>query len=165
MSKAICYLNNKSEKIDVIVTFSQTRLGVIVKADIIELPPGLHGFHIHKSGDMTKGCDSACDHWNPFDKLHGSASSLERHAGDLGNIEAGKKYRYFLKDVSISGATNPRKNLLGRSIIIHGDEDDLGLTEHPLSKTTGNSGKRIACSIIGLLDDSCISASGKTRKH
>ena len=162
MSKAICYL--KGENINVIVTFFQTRSGVIIKADVSDLPSGKHGFHIHKSGDMTNGCESACDHWNPFNKAHGGSSGNERHAGDLGNIEKGIKYRYFLKDVSISGATNPKKNLLGRSVIIHADEDDLGLTEHPLSKTTGNSGKRSACSIIGLLDDSCISASGKTRK-
>ena len=40
-------------------------------------------------------------------------------------------------------------NIIGRGLIIHEDEDDCGTTEHPLSKTTGNSGKRIACAVIG----------------
>jgi Cu-Zn family superoxide dismutase len=165
MSKAICCLIN--ENINVIVSFSQTYRGIIIKADVIDLPPGKHGFHIHRSGNLLKGCDSACDHWNPFNKEHGSAIGEERHAGDLGNIEKGKKYKYFLKGLSISGSTNPKKNLLGRSVIIHADEDDLGLTDHPFSKTTGNSGKRIICAIIGLLDDSrnSASAAGKTRKR
>jgi len=40
--------------------------------------------------------------------------------------------------------------ILGRSIIIHQDEDDLGLGNHEDSKTTGHSGARIACSVIGI---------------
>ncbi|MFN9906855.1 MAG: superoxide dismutase family protein [bacterium] len=33
---------------------------------------------------------------------------------------------------------------------IHSGTDDLGLGNHELSKTTGNSGDRIACGVIGL---------------
>ena len=40
--------------------------------------------------------------------------------------------------------------IIGRSIIIHEDEDDLGLGNFEDSKTTGHSGKRIACSVIGI---------------
>ena len=43
--------------------------------------------------------------------------------------------------------------ILGRSIIIHEDEDDLGLGEFKDSKTTGHSGSRIACSLIGISKD------------
>jgi Cu-Zn family superoxide dismutase len=39
---------------------------------------------------------------------------------------------------------------VGRSIIIHEDEDDLGLGNKEDSKTTGHSGARIACSVIGI---------------
>jgi Cu-Zn family superoxide dismutase len=41
------------------------------------------------------------------------------------------------------------RDLWGRSLIIHADEDDLGLGSHEDSKTTGHSGARIACAIIG----------------
>jgi Cu-Zn family superoxide dismutase len=34
-------------------------------------------------------------------------------------------------------------------VIVHADEDDLGRGEAEDSKTTGHSGKRIACAIIG----------------
>jgi hypothetical protein len=40
-------------------------------------------------------------------------------------------------------------DLYGRSIIVHEDRDDLGKGPHEDSKTTGHSGKRIACAIIG----------------
>ena len=43
--------------------------------------------------------------------------------------------------------------ILGRSIIIHQDEDDLGLGGFDDSKTTGHSGSRIACSVIGISKD------------
>jgi Cu-Zn family superoxide dismutase len=41
---------------------------------------------------------------------------------------------------------------LGRALIIHEDEDDLGLGDFPDSKTTGHSGVRIGCAIFGRAD-------------
>lgn len=41
-------------------------------------------------------------------------------------------------------------SIVGRSVVVHADEDDLGKTNHPDSLKTGNSGKRVACGIIGL---------------
>jgi Cu-Zn family superoxide dismutase len=40
-------------------------------------------------------------------------------------------------------------DFFGRSVIVHADPDDLGRGPHEDSKTTGHSGKRIACAIIG----------------
>jgi hypothetical protein len=34
-------------------------------------------------------------------------------------------------------------------VIVHADEDDLGLGGHELSATTGNAGDRLACGVIG----------------
>lgn len=36
-----------------------------------------------------------------------------------------------------------------RGIVLHSGEDDLGLGNSPLSNTTGNSGERSACGVIG----------------
>ena len=41
-------------------------------------------------------------------------------------------------------------DIIGRSIIIHEDEDDLGLGSYNDSHITGHSGARIACSVIGI---------------
>jgi len=43
--------------------------------------------------------------------------------------------------------------ILGRSIIIHADKDDLGLGTFEDSKSTGHSGTRIACALIGISKD------------
>lgn len=40
-------------------------------------------------------------------------------------------------------------DLLGRSFVVHADEDDLGKGGFPDSKVTGHSGARIACALIG----------------
>ena len=74
----------------------------------------------------------------------------ERHVGDLGNVEAKEDgtANYYREDqlVHLSGEFS----VLGRSCVVHADEDDLGLGGHELSKTTGNAGARLACGVIGI---------------
>ncbi len=128
------------------VVFQAERRGIRVRAEFTKLPPGLHGFHIHKAGDLRgSGCAGACEHWSPTPAVHGGAPEHggERHTGDLGNIEGPACVRtYFLRGVHPS-------DLYGRSMIVHADPDDLGRGNAPDSKTTGNSGARIACAVIG----------------
>jgi len=131
------------------VTFEQSESGVIVRACFSQLPPGEHGFHIHKAGDLRgEGCKGACDHYHVGPpSVHGDAPNPSqndpRHTGDLGNIsDAPCQKIYELKGVQMS-------DLYGRSVIVHADRDDLGKGNFPDSKTTGHSGSRIACAIIG----------------
>lgn len=143
--KAISVLNNG------IINFEELPNGKTkIKGIINNLKPGKHGFHIHKSGNTTKGCDSMCDHYNPFNKNHGDINVKERHVGDLGNITADENgiAKINLEDdlIKLRGPYS----VIGRGLIVHEDPDDLGLTNHPLSKTTGNSGKRIDCGIIAI---------------
>jgi superoxide dismutase, Cu-Zn family len=111
---------------------------------------GLHGFHIHEYGDMSEQCQSMCAHFNPTHKNHGCPGAKERHVGDLGNLRTDSTGRatYQTRD-SVIKLTGTRSNIIGRGLVIHADEDDCGLTDHPESLTTGNSGKRIACAVIG----------------
>lgn len=51
--------------------------------------PGKYGFHVHSVGDMSSGCTSAKEHYNPTNKSHGAPSDANRHVGDLGNVNAG----------------------------------------------------------------------------
>ena len=129
------------------VVASDTIQGLQLTATFTRLPPGKHGFHIHVAGDLRgEGCLGACAHWHVGQKAnHGpySTRTVERHTGDLGNIEfTDRPYRYVLKGVKA-------RDLWGRSLIVHADEDDLGLGVHDDSKTTGHSGARIACALWG----------------
>nr|AXS01071.1 sod [Spodoptera frugiperda granulovirus] len=106
------------------------------------LPFGCHGLHIHEFGDTSNGCTSAGEHLNPHHQPHGGQFSAQRHLGDLGNVCAStfEKIDHML---SLYG----KHSILGRSIVVHTMEDDLGLS----GDETGNSGGRLACGIIGVV--------------
>jgi Cu-Zn family superoxide dismutase len=144
MEKAVAVFNTRSVKGTVL--FSNRKNGLYIEAEFTQLPRGLHGFHIHKAGDLRgEGCKLACDHYHKGPPCnHGgppSSKGKERHTGDLGNVEEGR-YTYTLYDVTVN-------DILGRSVIIHADADDYGLGGKEDSLTTGHSGARIGCAVIG----------------
>jgi superoxide dismutase, Cu-Zn family len=124
---------------------------LMVKYLIKGLKDGLHGFHIHKYGDMTQGCASGCEHFDTNNSHHGGPHSSTRHAGDLGNILS--QNGLASGSVTVDGiSVNPKKNnsVIGRMIVIHKDPDDLGRGNTDDSLTTGSAGERIACAVIGI---------------
>lgn len=81
--------------------------------------------------------------WNAADVLH-------RHVGDLGNIDAASdKAIIDITDKQISLYSNSKCCIMGRSVVVHADTDDLGRGGFPDSKTTGHAGGRLACGVIG----------------
>ena len=151
--RAICVLHENKNGVTGKVFFSQNKNSSKVKVEyeIYGLSDGKHGFHVHEYGDVTDNCMSACSHFNPFGKVHGGRKSKERHVGDLGNIisknNVAKGYFY---DKIISLKFNKKNCIVGRSIVVHEDEDDLGKGGNEESLKTGNAGKRLACGVIGL---------------
>lgn len=137
-----------------VVSFEQAAEGGLTRiaGTIKGLKPGKHGFHIHQFGDLSDGCVTAGPHFNPFNKTHGAFEDEDRHLGDLGNIMADKngvaQIKLECNLVSLVG----EHSVLGRSVIVHADEDDLGKGGHELSLTTGNAGARLACGVIGLAE-------------
>lgn len=127
--KAVAIL---SEKVDGIVYFEQIEeeSPTQVTAYFIDLPAGKHGFHIHEFGDHSNGCTSAGAHYNPLNTTHGSPYDSIRHVGDMGNVVSkGEKETFFsLVDDSISLVG--KYSVIGRSIVIHENEDDLGKGGH-----------------------------------
>merc|ERR1711941_196034 len=74
----------------------------------------------------------------------------ERHAGDLGNVTAGEDGVAKLDITDSMISLTGERSVLGRTMVIHADVDDLGQGGHELSKTTGNAGGRLACGVIGI---------------
>ena len=44
-------------------------------------------------------------------------------------------------------------SIVGRAMVVHAGEDDLGLGGDSGSRASGNAGARVACCIIGLTDE------------
>jgi Cu-Zn family superoxide dismutase len=153
-------------KLKGIIQFSQQHPNdlTFVKVSLQNFPKnGSFGFHVHQYGDLTDGCTSTCNHFNPYDRKHGSLGlhSVDRHVGDLavpgGNLNSDKNGNVVISfyDDLISLYPNERC-IIGRSIVIHQNPDDLGryrninTPEGIESGKTGNAGKRIFCAIIGI---------------
>ncbi|CAL5436165.1 unnamed protein product [Camellia sinensis] len=172
--KAVAVLKGNS-KVEGVVTLSQDDGGpTTVNVRVTGLAPGPHGFHLHEYGDTTNGCISTGiivilflyvigAHFNPYKKTHGAPKDEIRHAGDLGNIIANSD---GVAEIPLSGPNA----VIGRALVVHELEDDLGKGNsslgmamdnlpcgypwrpnpntwcgQELSLTTGNAGGRLAC--------------------
>ena len=115
----------RTDKVEGEVVASSAPGGVHLVATFTKLPPGPHGFHIHKAGDLRgEGCQGLCEHYDIGHHVHGGSptSNGERHTGDLGNIELKEGKKQMRKTYELKGVTV--QELWGRSVIVHEDEDD-----------------------------------------
>jgi len=112
------------------------------------LAPGKHGFHVHSNGDLSSACVGAGGHFNPFNKSHSGPTSSERHVGDLGNVEADGSGNVVTEIVDNQATVDGNINIIGKAIVIHEGEDDLGQGGDSGSLATGNAGGRAGCCLI-----------------
>ncbi|MBI3770036.1 MAG: superoxide dismutase family protein [Deltaproteobacteria bacterium] len=126
------------------VTFTQKGDRVEVVANVKNLTPGKHGIHVHEKGDCSASdASSAGGHFAPGGGQHAGPTDPKRHAGDLGNLEAGADGSATLTTTTdMLHVGSGDHDVIGRAIIIHGDPDDLA------TQPSGNSGGRIACGVI-----------------
>jgi Cu-Zn family superoxide dismutase len=145
--EAVCVVvSTEGSQCKGVVRFQATEDGQVkIGAALGGLKPNQkHAIHIHQFGDITDlSGASAGGHYNPEGKPHGLPPSKERHAGDLGNLQAdgsgNAKYELVVDNISI-GADH---SILGRAIVIHALPDDGG-------QPTGNAGARIGFGVIGI---------------
>lgn len=128
-----------------VVTFTKIARGIHVEATVTGLTAGKHGFHIHQYGNLTSPDGEAAGyHFNPTGARHAGPGATQRHVGDLGNITAKRtgaaKYSVVNERLTFAGPNS----ILGRSVVVHADGDDL------LTAPLGRAGKRLAVGVIGV---------------
>lgn len=122
---------------------------VHVDVRVSGLTPGLHGFHIHEKGDCSApDASSAGGHFNPGGRGHGDPAQADHHAGDFGNLNADASGTATLQlsfpTSQVALAKDAPNSIIGKGLIVHANADDYK------TQPTGNSGKRVACGVIGL---------------
>ena len=129
--------------------FTQNGDQITLTIEIQNASPGIHGVHIHESGDCSSpDGKSAGGHWNPTDVAHGKWGEGEFHLGDIGNITVGEDGTGSIElttDLWEIG-TGSDIDVVGRGIIVHADADDF------TSQPSGNAGARIGCGVIALAE-------------
>jgi Cu-Zn family superoxide dismutase len=132
------------------VQLLQTPKGVLLTADLMGLPSGPHGFHIHETGKCDPPFKTAGGHFQVAGapaKKHGYKSAAGSHAGDLVNVHIAEngsaQVELLLPDVALEkGAPNGLLDADGSSLVIHATADDYA------TDPAGNSGARIACGVV-----------------
>jgi superoxide dismutase, Cu-Zn family len=119
-----------------------------MQGEFVNVPAGMHGFHIHEGGSCAKEGGEAGGHFNPRQVEHGHLPSVGfeyAHAGDFGNLLANatgvSSWNLNLPGLTLTSGDYAVAN---RTFILHAKPDDLG-------QPTGNAGDRIACGIIQLV--------------
>jgi len=132
------------------VRFSTVNRGVLVEFDLIGLPPGPHGIHLHVAGncDAKTGFTSAGPvlGLGPVIRKHGFLAEGGPLAGDLPNQYAGADGHLRAATLLNSFALgNGKRSIFDRdgvAIIVDQRGDDYR------SQPMGESGARIACGVI-----------------
>uniref|UniRef100_G4XHW2 Superoxide dismutase [Cu-Zn] n=1 Tax=Eriocheir sinensis TaxID=95602 RepID=G4XHW2_ERISI len=130
---------------------------VLINGVIYGLTEGLHGFHVHEWGvdGSENNCTDAGGHYNPMGNKHSAPNATERHVGDLGNVRSVQLDAFGRTATNTSIVDNVlslwgQYSIVGRAIVVHAGEDDLGLGKNDGSLKTGNAGGRVACCTIYL---------------
>lgn len=128
-----------------VVEFKLADDSIRIVADVWGLTPGKHGFHIHEYGNCSaEDASSAGGHFSVSDNEHAGPTDAYRHVGDMGNITADSSGHAHLELTDPVIAFEGMFSILGRSVVVHAEEDDLS------TQPAGDAGPRVACGTIGI---------------
>lgn len=128
------------------VSFTEGSNGLLLQADLHDLPAGTHGFHLHAVGACTPpDFKAAGGHFNPTEKKHGFLAKEGPHLGDMPNIHVPASgtlaFEFFLPEVTIDKEAQ-LMDKDGTAVMIHSKADDYK------TDPAGEAGDRIACGVI-----------------
>ena len=131
------------------INISDTKYGLLLNPDLSDLPPGLHGFHLHehasctpaeKEGKMT-AAHSAGPHLDPDKANTHMGPYANGHLGDLPPLYVDGNGKCT---VPVLAPRLKTSDLQGRALMIHAGSDNFRDQPDPL----GGGGARIACGAI-----------------
>lgn len=128
------------------VKLMSTPHGVLLQAELDNLPAGEHAFHLHQTGR----CDApdfktAGGHYAPRGHVHGFLDPKGPHAGDMPNLHVSGKLNieYLLEHAVLDGGgVDALLDSDGAAVVVHAGKDDYR------TDPAGDSGERIACGVI-----------------
>ena len=127
-------------------TLTQTPHGVLIAAQLHDLPAGTHAFHIHAVGVCQAPFTTAGPHFNPTNRQHGIENPAGMHGGDMPNVsvpESGAtQFQLLSTMVSLDDGANGLFDDDGSALVVHATADDYK------SDPAGNAGARIACGVV-----------------
>lgn len=142
-------INNSGQVIGT-VTANGAAHGVIFRVSLNPgaLSPGWHGMHLHAVGDCADiaAFKSAKSHVNHGTGQHGLLNPAGPESGDLPNLhiaaDGSAQAEFWSTGVSLDAAGTALLDADGSALVIHAAEDDH------LTQPIGNSGARVACSVL-----------------
>lgn len=131
------------------ITAEDTEYGLLLTPTLEDLPPGIHGFHLHanpdcgtgvKDGEITPGL-AAGGHYDPDNTGSHQGPYQEGHLGDLPILIVEED---GIATIPLLAPRLEVTTLAGHALIIHAGGDNY--SDEP--ETLGGGGARIACGVI-----------------
>jgi Cu-Zn family superoxide dismutase len=132
------------------VRVTETAYGIVFTPNLTQMPPGLHGFHVHENPSCAPGVKDgtataalgAGGHFDPRGTKHHGEPWGDGHLGDLPALYVGPD------GTATYAVLAPRLKSLaeirGRSLMVHVGADNHADQPLPL----GGGGARMACGVI-----------------
>lgn len=131
------------------ITATDSKYGLMLKPQLAELPPGLHGFHLHenpscdpaKKEDKVVAAQAAGGHFDPAKTAKHEGPYGEGHLGDIPPLFVDADGKAGMPVVAPRLKTS---DLKGHALMIHAGADNFSDQPMPL----GGGAARIACGVI-----------------
>ncbi|MGB3297758.1 MAG: superoxide dismutase [Cu-Zn] SodC [Phormidesmis sp.] len=131
------------------VTLADTQYGLLLTPNLMDLPPGIHGFHIHqnaacgpseKDGKVVPGL-AAGGHYDPAETGSHEGPYAEGHLGDLPplyvDMEGNASTPVLAPRLTMAEATD-------HALMVHMDGDNFS----DVPAALGGGGARLACGVV-----------------
>lgn len=122
------------------VQFREMRAGLHVEANLTDLPPGPHGFHVHGTGACEPDFEAAGEHISTEGQEHGFAQTDNPHSGDLPNLWVHDDGTVIVEFIAPSLTLDQLLDGDGAAVMVHETQDTY--------MDPASAGGRYACGVV-----------------